>query len=566
MPSDLRELLDDAARKPQTPLDLTQIRRRARRSRMVEVTGAIIGMVGLMFGAVLAVSTFTGLELDVPVVDGRPDGVPTPGDGPETPTAADDGGAPTLTAADLGKDVLVAVDGDGGEPGHVLVHHPDRQATRLPIEAHNPSVLTIVPDDRGGFVWQPSAGSGGSPPVWHVDAEGGSSVVVPPTTSPDQTYTLVGGDSTEVLVAHRRGSTADDITVDLLGFDLDGSESRLVEEDVADWHGAVQSAASLEVSVYVLWDEGTSLVIASRPDADAATVFEGGQSTDELAVGVGMSGNGQGFALVEVGGLSGGAKLLVIDPFEATVVDTIEVPVGLGTDADAVAVRDISIEGTTVVVSRSAAQGWLRPLVYDTGDGTWSLLDVSGRALVAQPAPQGSEDPACSQDTERLNAPPTDGDTLDLYLMCLASGDFWNAVFRFDSEVPRTGDAADDGRAILERLFQGATAEQQDRGYTGLDRKVGTGTISIREVAFSNGSLTVDFDFPAGVGNYSTSAGSLVWHQLLAANLLQLDGVERIQFLADGDCESYSHAFESDGCHVETAADAPWNRESGSSR
>lgn len=60
-------------------------------------------------------------------------------------------------------------------------------------------------------------------------------------------------------------------------------------------------------------------------------------------------------------------------------------------------------------------------------------------------------------------------------------------------------------------------------------------TISVRDVTFADGTLMVDFDFPAtGVGNYSTSAGSMLWHNLIAANLLQLDGVEQLELLAKG--------------------------------
>ena len=553
MRSDLHDLLDDAARRPQRRLDVDDIRRRARRSRMAEIGGAALVIVLLVVGAAVAVANLTGGD-SAPIIGDVPETTP-----PVEETESGDASVPSVTAADLGLDVLVAVDGVPGEAGHVEVHHPDAPTTRLAIEAQRPSTTTIVPDDRGGFVWQSSAGDGGSQPIVHVDAGGAVSVVVEATVTAEDTYEVVGGDGNQILVTHRTGTTPDDMTVDLLAVDIDSGEQRLREEGVAGWESRIRSAVSIEHTVYAMSGEGSSLVVVNRADGDATTVFEGGEPTGEFAVGVARS-DDQVFAVVQGEG-SAGARLLVIDPFAATVTDTIEVPLTLGTDAEFAVARGISGEASTVLLNRSANEGWLAPLVLDTSDGSWSVLDVEGRALLALPSGADAEPASdCAGADDRANAPPSDGAKLDLYVGCEGRTVQDRTVFRVDSEIEATGDVATDARAVLDRLLGGVATDLEERGYYGLESDLPTGAIGIRSVTFDDGTLTVDFDFPEdGVSNYGTSAGSMVWHRLLAANLLQFEEADRVELRAEGTCEAYSSAFEGEGCRVLTPADAPWN-------
>lgn len=569
MPSDLRQLLDEAARRPRIPFDMEDIQRRARRSRLLEVAGVGALAAMLVVGGLVAVDAFTSSRPDTPVIGDRRDDAPQP---TATPTTTEPEGGNTtgeamvLAPGDLGVDVLVPADGADGQDGTVTVHHPDGTTTTLPIEASTLSEAAIVPDDRGGFSWQPAAGAGGSPPILHVDADGQTSTVLGSTVDMSKTYTLVGSGEGRLLVAHRRGDNPDNMTVDLLEVGLDGQQ-QLVAEGVAGWESSLGQAARLEHAAYTMAAEASSLVVTNPPDAGPATVFEGGEATGSYAVGIGMTSGGQVIALVDdasEGAEQATAQLLVIDPSEATVSGTVDVPLRLDLDADTPWIRaaGLSVQGSTVVVNRHVEGDQLRPLVHDLDGGTWGVLDVTGRALVAQPAPEVGEGPACSEDTDRVDAPPTGGDTLDLYLMCPGSPEYFDAVFRFNTEISRTGDATTDARQILERLFDGATTDQADRGYTGLEADVGSGVIAVQEVTLADGTLTVDFDFPdSGVGNYNTGTGSMVWHQLIRANLFQFDEVQRIAFLADGSCEAYSNSFEGSGCREASRADAPWNRD-----
>lgn len=569
MPSDLRELLDEVARRPRAPLDMDDIQRRARRGRLLEVAGVGVLAVMLVVGGLVAVGAVTSSRSDMPVIGDRRDDA-SHRTAPPTTTEPERGNTTgevtVLAPGDLGVDVLVPADGADGQDGTVTVHHPDGATTTLPIEAATLSEVAIVPDDRGGFSWQPVAAAGGSPPIFHVDADGRTSTVVGSTADTSETYTLVGSGEGRLLVTHRRGDNPDTMTVDLLEVGLDGQQ-QLVAQKIAGWESSLGHAARLEHAAYTMAAEASSTVVINPPDAGPTTVFEGGEATGSYAAGVGMTSTGQVVALID--DASGGAeqataRLLVLDPSDATGSRTIDVPLRFDVDADTPWIRaaGISVQGSTVVVNRHLEGGPLRPLVHNLDGDTWSVLDVTGRALVAQPAPAESEEPACSQDTDRADAPPTSGDTLDLYLMCPGSSDSWDTAFRFDTDIARTGDIPTDARAILDRLFDGEATDQADRGYTGLDATVNTGTISIRDVTLTDGTLTVDFDFPdTGVGNYSTSAGGMIWHQLITANLFQFDEVQRIAFLADGSCEAYSNSFEGSGCREAPRAEAPWNRD-----
>ncbi len=568
MPSDLHELLDDAAREPQRPLDVDDIRRRARRSRRVAIGGAALVGVLLAVGTALAVSSLVRTESELPIIGDRRDTTPPaegttpPAEETETEPSTGVTSGPTVAPAELGTDVLVPTDGAEGEDGSVVVHHPDGSRTTIRVDTDRPSSVGIVPDDRGGFVWQPGAGSAGSPPILHVGPDGSTTTLVGPTTDSSETYDLVGGDGGQVLVSHRQGTGPDDTTIDLLGVDVDGGEPEPVVEGLFGWEAGIGHAAYLDDTVYTLTQEATNVVVVQHLDGSTTTVFEGGEATGEYAIGV-ARGDGEVFTLVDDASAEPPAgRVLVVDPFEGSVTETIDVPLHLG-DADPMArAGGISADGGTILVNRTVGGEWLPPLVHDTGDGTWAVLDVTGRALLAQPSGDQAEGDSARCDTaQRRNAPPADGDTLDLYLGCAGQTDLTGAVYRFDSGIDATGDVATDARAILERLFAGTPPALADRGFYSLEHPQ-TGTISIRDVTFADGALTIGFDFPdRGVGNYSTSTGSMVWHQLLTANLLQFDQVQHLELLADGSCDGYSGAFEGAGCTVIGRDGAPWNEE-----
>lgn len=472
-----------------------------------------------------------------------------------------------VSAVGLGDDVLELVDATGSQDPHVVVHHPDGSSTRIPVEADSLSDATVVPDDRGGFTWQASYTAGGSPAIVHVDRDGQTSVLVEAGSQTSDRYRLVGGDgNVHVLVARTTGTTPDTTTIDLLQVPLDGGPHVVVNDDIAGWEATVQSAAYMDTTIYAVSQEASSLLYVDLLDQPATALFEGGQPTGQRAVSVGLNGNDQAFALIaDNDGSTPSARLLQIGPFDATITDTIDVPLELASDGQPPRATDVSVEGPHVLVNRTNDDGWLAPLIYDLDESTWSVLDLTGRALLAWPSHHEEpdvEDPPCAQHTDRRNAPPT-RDTLDLYLLCVHSGPYTREVYRLDADTEPTGQTSQDARRILQRLFEGPTTQRRDQGYAGLDPNTASGTIGIHNVQLDDDTLLVDFDFPpTGVGNYSTSTGMMVWHQLVLSNLMQFPEVDQVELRADGTCETYSSAFEGSGCGPYTHADAPWNRSS----
>lgn len=473
----------------------------------------------------------------------------------------------SVSASGVGDDVLELVDATGSQDPHVLVHHPDGSSTRIPVHAETLSDATVVPDDRGGFTWQASYTGGRSPAIVHVDHDGQTSVLLEAGSPTSERHRLVGGDSNvHVLVARTTGTTPDTTTTDLLQVPLDGGQHVVVNDDIAGWEATVQSAAYVDATIYAVSQEASSVLYVDLLDQPTTALFEGGQPAGERAVSVGLNGNGQAFALIaDSDSVRPSARLLQIDPFDATVTDTVDIPLELASEGQPPWATDVSVEGPHVLVNRANDDGWLAPLVYDLDESTWSVLDLTGRALLAWPSRHEEpdvEDPPCAQHTDRRNAPPAH-DTLDLYLLCVHSGTYTQEVYRLDADIEPTGQTAQDARRILQRLFEGPTIQRRDQGYAGLDPDTASGTIGIHEVQLDDGTLLVDFDFPStGVGNYSTSTGMMVWHQLVLSNLMQFPEVDQVELRADGSCETYSSAFEGSGCGPYTHADAPWNRSS----
>lgn len=221
-----------------------------------------------------------------------------------------------------------------------------------------------------------------------------------------------------------------------------------------------------------------------------------------------------------------------------------------------------------------ATQPQQQPVIGPAPGAPASPEPTDGADEETSASPTAAESPAaetaaatsCAEHDDRVDAAPSDDGTLDLYLSC-DEGDPFEEVLRTSTDIEETGDPVADARAIIERLFTPLSEELDEQGYTGLTRDVYRGpdqedaTIGVGDISFADGTLTIDFDFPAtGVGNYSTSAGSMLWHNLVTANLLQLDDVERLELLADGTCEGYSRAFEGRECVVADRASAPWNR------
>lgn len=556
MSPDLRELLDDAAREPSSPLDVDDIVRRGRRRRATRFAAVAAVVVAVVVAGAVGVFQLVRTEPVPPVVGEEP-----VEPDPSGPTPPEDR-ASTVSPDAVGADVLEVVGGEDGQDGEVVVHHRDGGTTRLPLGTADPAGVSIVPDDRGGFTWQSTGDAAGSPSIEHVERDGSTTTVIASTTAPGEAYRLVGGDLDQVLVTRRTGDAPDTTVVDLMIVAIDGGDQRVVEREIAGEGDRVGSAVYLDHSVYTLAAAASSRVVLDRLDGDPTLMYESGQPTVERAVGVGRNGNGQVFALIHDGSDEvPSARLLVIEPFEEMITDTLDVPLDLGAEGSAPRATEVSAEGRRVLVNRAVGGDHLSPLLYDLREERWSVVDVDGRALLGRSSgtDESAEQAACAQDTERVNAPPTGGETLDLYLGCASGGDFWERAYQFDTDVARSGDVAQDAAAVLRRLFEGPTSEQADRGYFGLDPDTGQGTIGIHEVRFSDGTLVVDFDFPeTGVGNYGTSTGMGVWHLLVTANLLQSEEVQRLELLADGTCEDYSRSFEGSGCASYERRDAPW--------
>lgn len=512
------------------------LRRRRRRAIAGAVAAVLLGLVAL--------GLWVGAPSRPPNVslEGQPSGDPTSVHGAARP--------PMRAVASLGLAVLV-VDGS-----HVTVHLPDGAGYRLPLVTDAPGQVPVVPDDAGGVSWQPRGDAEGSPPILHTDRDGTTTTVIEARVA--EAYTLVGGDHDTLYVTHRSGTT----TVDLLVVNHRSGDRVIAEQDIAGTGEAIGSAVYADHSVYTVTAGATSRVVVDPFDGEPRTVFAGGGPAGERALSVGVSGNGRAYALIDAGETSGRpTRLLVIDQFQLLVEDEIAVPLTLGVEHTDPQATSVSVEGATILVNRRAGDGaFLPPLVYEIGAASWAVLSIDGgRAFLAQPAPEPAAEPGCAQDPDRINAEPTRGAVLNLYLICPHSAEHSDDVFRFDSRIERTGDVAADARAILQRLFEPLPTALADRGYTALSRETGTGTIRIRDVTFADGTLVVDFDFPeTGVGSYSTSHGSLVWHRLVLANLLQLDPVEEVELRQDGTCD-YGSYFEGSGCRRAGPADALWN-------
>lgn len=582
---EITELLERAAPGGEGPAPFDDIVRRGRRRRAMVRTAAVgapLAAVAIVVAVVVTGGGPTGVVIDPPPMAETPDPTPTPPAGPTEPAPDELDEIPPVdtsgwvTPTGLAADLLV-VEADGGEP-RVVRLGADGSTDALPLADGVPNAAGLVPDRLGGFAWQPDWQSAAPAPVLHQDAEGAVTIL---DEGDDGPTTLVGRDLglDRPLAVRGEGSTPEDTTADLLALSAGGSGpgTTMVRAGVGAWETGIFSAAAMENAVYVQFVEAMQNVVLDPPDSDPLVVFEGGELNGEYPRSVGfVESTGQALALVERGTAFGDephARLLVIDPVAGEIVEEIDVPLGLGLAEGATVdllprVPDISVQGDHVLVNRRTDEAWLPPIVHDLGDGEWSLLEhrdggrVTGRAFLAPPSRDEAtaEQAACkTQDQDLRNAEPR-ADELSLYLPCKDEAE--PVVYRVPSGIEPGRDVTADLTAALELLVE-PLLEDEDLAARGYYMPADRGQPVLRSVTVDGGHAVVDFGFPNGVGNLSTSFAGAVWHQSLLGTVLQFPQVEAVEFRFDGSCDDYATAFEGDGCRVFGRVMAPWNSGAG---
>lgn len=458
---------------------------------------------------------------------------------PAAPTPAEPASAPlpTVTAADLGIDVVLRPSAD---PGAVTVLRSDGTGTSLRLTPAPRGEVTVVPDGAGGVVWQQAGGGA----IRRLTSAGEASTVIASAGSLSAPWRLVGfGEAEALLVTSGDPTDAMGSRAGLVGVTLFDAPARTLSRD--DRASDITMAAAIEDVLYVRSGPAADEVVLAGPVRAPQTVLTAAAG-DVLGVAYGEG---------EAAYVLLGTRVVAIDGASGTVREHIEIPVG-----DGEAAGPLSTRAGHVLVNRRSAEGWLAPLVLDTASGSWAVLDAVGLAQLALPTAAPLPVPPCVADAERRDAPPTPGGALDLYLSC-PSEDVLYSAYRLDAEIDPTGDVAADARAVLELLFDGGSEATRERGYEGLDRRTSSGgTIAIRALHLDGATLVLDFAFPPdGVGLLNASTARARWHTLLAANLLQFEQVETIELRADGTC-SYGDFFEMEGCVRLDRDDAPWHR------
>lgn len=552
MSPEMKDLLHDAARTPQQPVDADALHARGRRrtARRTAAAGTALALVATLG----AVSLIGDDEPDPMVVAG-----PEPGTDPDGRPTTDPGGR--TSPIDAGVDLMWVVDGNGEERSVVLVRPGDGSPQRvIEIDSPEPTRDVIVADDGGGFFWQRSEDEGPASTILHVDAEGRVTEALPAPSDEEVARTrvrhlLVGGGDGRALVARRTGGLPEDTTEQLIEIRPDGT-TRDLAAPMPAWESAWSSASGDEVLLVAESSEGTTSAIVVPPRGEPTVVTSRDFGVDGVIADVAATGE-RGYALVLPAG-DGDATLLAIDLAAGEVADELSIPAEL-LGAETVRDADLHLEGSALVVNRDTGEGFLPPILLDLDDVEygWTTLDgPPGRAMLARAhrAATTSDSPCATEDDPLRNAAPS-GDGLHLYLACDGEGDP-SVVYRTDL-ARASSDPVADARDVLDDLLGDLPDELRARGYSNLGGAVQVG---VRSVVLDGARLTVDFALPdSGMGVFSTSHGSAVWHALLAANLLQLDGVGEVALLADGDCERYSQSFEGDGCVVIGADRAPWN-------
>lgn len=543
MSPELKDLLDDAARGPRRPLDVDGIHRRGRRRRAGQAiaAAAVVALVGTVAGVAL-------LDADDPrtnVVVGPPTTTPTTGG----ETEFQGRGERLVGAEELGLDVLAVVDSTGEERSALLVTTPDGRSYTVPVDHPSPSLGAVVPDGAGGAFRQETGVAGGSPPVLHVDAGGDTTVVVAATPEAGETYRLVGAGDGSALVTHRIGGTPESANVELLEVRPDGT-SAVLRDRVGGWESGLIGAGGIEILFLAQVAESQQTVLISPPDGPPAAVFEGEFGTGPQLIDVAATGR-FGFALLEAGVTQ--YELLIVE-LDSGVAD--RVPVDLGPivgDGEQIEATDLSAAGEHVLVNLRAGDRWLAPRVFDNTAGTWATLEgPAARSLLARPGP-GPEPvaSACStEDAAFAEAPPEPG-RLHRYVVCEGDAELARP-YRLDLG-PATGDPVADAETVLAALFGDLPDESRARGYRNLEPPAGLAYA----VELDGADLELEFGVDDGFGGYSTSAGSAIWHALLGANLLQLDGVEQVRITLAGDCAAYTARFEGSGCAILDTV--PWS-------
>ncbi|MBS3942227.1 MAG: hypothetical protein KG028_14810 [Actinobacteria bacterium] len=586
---EITELLEHAAPGAGGPAPLDDIVRRGRRRQVAAraaAVGAPLAVVAVVVAVLMTGGSPSGVVIDppppmaeTPDPDPTPQptepgeaGEPTPGTGEEAP-AVDTSG--WVLPSGMAADVLV-VQADGGTPT-VTRLGADGSQGGFDLEDGVPNEAGLVPDRLGGFTWQPDWQSADPAPVLQRNAEGAVMILDEGNEGPTR---LVGGDLglDRPLVVRREGSTPEDTTGDLLAISGGGTGTgvTLVREGVDAWETGVSHAAVMEIAIYAQYVEAMHNVVIDPPDGDPVVVFEGGELNGEYPRGVGFADStGQAVALVERGTAFGDepfARLLIIDPVAAEVVEEIEVPLGLGLAEGATLdllprTPDVSVHGDHVLVNRRTDGTWLPPIVYDLDDGDWSLLEhrdggpVTGRAFLAAPVSRGAAPaaaPCATEDEAFRMAPPNE-----------PSGAIWQwvpcvdgptpDVYRVAAFEPRRATIEESLTAALERLVELPLADEHlERGYVSprMDQ-----TIVLNGVKYDDGHVVVDLGYPDGAGPLGTTSGGSVWHHALLGATMQFSAVETVGLRLDGSCVDHQVLFEGspDACQIFDRSAAPWN-------
>ena len=399
---DLTDLLDGAAPDGDRPAPVDRIVARGRRRRTAARAALVAGPLAVAGVAVVAVSGLGGPAS--PIIEGPPSAdqpsadQPSASETPETDPPGDDS-EPDVDAGiqdgvlafeDLAADLFVLV-ADGGS--FTVQHHPAGAAAVEEFSLDGaPGRVGLVPDGRGGVVWQQDDDEGtGFGPILRSDATQG------PTLIDDGEATrLVGAHrSGGVLLERVTGSTIDDQTSDLVVHDTDTGDERTVAEEAGGWEsGVIAAAATDNVAFYGAWVEAYEVAALVDAAGDVSGVFEGGDLTGEHVHGVGITrGPDLGVVLVEDALESAAtSRLLLVDLALGEVTREVEVPADLGlddADSTGVVVRDVTAAGRFVVVNRQAGEAWVAPLVYDVEADAWGRLHdaqdevVTGRVTLA---------------------------------------------------------------------------------------------------------------------------------------------------------------------------------------
>lgn len=353
MPTDLHELLDDAAARaplPDTEAIWQAGRRRAR--RRVAVAG-VAGSLAVVLGVFAAAALVRGPS-DLPDI------------GPVQIPGVDD--TPTATAVPPSVEVATLVE------DRTVLQRPDGSRQELPALAVHEAVMLR----DGTFVYEaspPGATLAGDPPLWAVPARG-EPILLDDATAEHGTRRLVGRDETgEMAMVQVEGG-------DLEVWSLDGGRVPVgggteLATIPSNW---LLSRYGFDLAFAMPGDRRVMVRSAGTPHDVDVTDHDGGV--------VDLAHTPNALVVLVTGG-EPGPEIVVLDPAsgEVRARHGVPTPTGVGTEVVGMAVTD----GTLAVHRRTGDagdDGWLPSALLDLVSGRWGETDMAGPAyLVGPPTP-----------------------------------------------------------------------------------------------------------------------------------------------------------------------------------